>query len=319
MTAITVAGAGAFGTALAVALARDGRSVTLWSRSSDAASTMTGTRRNATYLPAIDLPPKLTVSADPATLSAGTVLLAVPTQRLRGFLDDHGPRLAGRTAVLCCKGIETGTGLLPSGILAEAAPGARAAVLTGPGFAGEIASGLPTALTLAIDGDGAALQSLLSTRTLRLYLSNDPVGAQLGGALKNVVAIACGIAIGAGLGESARAALLTRGYAEMQRLATALGASPMTLAGLSGLGDLALTCTSIQSRNFSLGHALGQGGGRVEGTTYEGAATARASLTLADPRGIDMPIARIVADVLERNLTIGEAVDALLSRPLTTE
>lgn len=320
MSRITVAGAGAFGTALAVALARDGRDVTLWARSPESVAAMAGARRNMAYLPAIGFPEGLSVSADPSVLEADTVLLSVPTQKLRGFLDTHGARLAGRNAVLCCKGIETGTGLLPAGILAKAAPKARASVLTGPGFANEIAGGLPTALTLAASDDvGPKLQALLSTGTLRLYLSNDLDGAQLGGALKNVVAIACGIAIGAGLGESARAALLTRGYAEMQRLAIRLGASPLTLAGLSGLGDLALTCTSVQSRNFSLGHTLGQGGGMAGGTTYEGVATARAALTMAEPLGVDMPIARIVADVLERNLTIGEAVDDLLSRPLKAE
>ncbi|MBZ0128532.1 MAG: NAD(P)-dependent glycerol-3-phosphate dehydrogenase [Rhodobacteraceae bacterium] len=319
MSSITIAGAGAFGTALAIALAREGRTTRLWSRDADAASAMQDARQNASRLPGAGFPRDLLISADADDLAAETVLIAVPTQSLRGFLAAHGDHLQGSTCVLCCKGIESGTGLLPSQILASVLPDVRGAVLTGPGFASEIARGLPTALTLAMDGAGdPALQALLSTATLRLYLSNDPTGAQLGGALKNVIAIACGISIGAGLGESARAALMTRGYAEMMRLATDMGASAATLAGLSGFGDLALTCTSLQSRNYALGHRLGQGGAIGDGT-LEGVATARASLTLAEPRGVEMPVAGIVAAVLEKSLTINEAVAALLSRPLKAE
>lgn len=319
MSRITIAGAGAFGTALAIALAREGRQTRLWSRSGDATLAMQSARQNTRRLAGAEFPPDLKITADPADLAAETVLIAVPTQSLRGFLGTHGEQLKNSTCVLCCKGIETGTGLLPGQVLASALPGTSGAVLTGPGFATEIARGLPTALTLAMDGDGdPELQALLSTATLRLYLSNDPVGAQLGGALKNVIAIACGISIGAGLGESARAALMTRGYAEMMRLAIDMGASAATLAGLSGFGDLALTCTSLQSRNYALGHRLGQGGVIGDGT-LEGVATARASLTLAKPRGVEMPVAGIVAAVLEQSLTIPEAVEALLSRPLKAE
>ena len=321
MTDIAVAGAGAFGTALAIALAKGGKPVLLWARDANAAATMQGTRCNAVYLPEADFPASLTVTAKAGDLAGSqTILLTVPTQSLRAFAKAHTDVLRGKTCVLCCKGVEKGTGLLPSQILAEEVPDARIAVLTGPGFASEIARGLPTALTLAVTGTAAAdLQASLSTQSLRLYLSDDLIGAQLGGALKNVIAIACGIAIGAGLGESARAAVMTRGYAEMLRLAVDLGAQPATLAGLSGLGDLALTCTSMQSRNFSLGHGLGQGGGITSGTTFEGVATARATMILAQRRGIDMPLTRIVTAVLERDLTIAQAVRALLSRPLTTE
>ena len=318
---IAVAGAGAFGTSLAIALAAAGHEVTLWGRNGSTALAMQTTRQNATYLPDIPFPQCLRATADIRDLDdAATVLLAIPTQNLRAFASAHREILQGKSCVLCCKGVEKETGLLPSQTLAEILPDTPVAVLTGPGFAAEIARGLPTALTLAATGDNApALQAHLSTGTLRLYLSDDLIGAQLGGALKNVIAIACGIAIGAGLGESARAAVMTRGYAEMQRLAVDLGANPTTLAGLSGLGDLALTCTSTQSRNFSLGLELGRGGGIALGTTFEGVATARATLTLAKRREIDMPLTRIVTAVLENDLTIADAVTALLSRPLKSE
>ena len=319
MTGIVVAGAGAFGTALAIALARERGDVALWAREP---GDMGSARQNARRLPGATFPEALrVVGGDGGALAdADTVLLAVPTQRLRGFLDEHAGALAGKTCVLCCKGIEAGTGLLPGEVLAEALPGAETAVLTGPGFAAEIARGLPTALTLATRAPGAeALQRRLSTRSLRLYLSSDPVGAQLGGALKNVIAIACGVAIGAGLGESARAALMTRGYAEIMRLAVDMGADPATLSGLSGLGDLALTCGSELSRNFALGLALGRGEDRPGGKTQEGVATADACLTLARGRGIDMPVTTIVAARLNRELTTAQAVDALLSRPLRSE
>ncbi len=321
MTNVTIAGAGAFGTSLAIARAQSGRVTTLWARDDAAAERMAASRENTAYLSGARFPPELRASSATGALGeAAIVLLAIPTQNLRGFLERHQDALAGKTCIVCCKGIEKSTGELPTGILNAVVPSAVSAVLTGPGFAAEIARGLPTALTLAISGEpDADLQAELSTATLRLYLSRDPVGAQLGGALKNVFAIACGIAIGAGLGESARAALMSRGYAEMMRLAVDMGASPATLAGLSGLGDLALTCTSPQSRNYSLGLALGQGGERRKGTTFEGVATARATLTLAKRRGIDMPITAIVAAVMARDMTIPQSVDALMSRPLTSE
>ncbi len=321
MNNIAVAGAGAFGTALAIALAQEGNETTLWARDKSHADIMQTARENPRRLQGERFPENLSATSNPdAFKAADTTLLALPTQSLRGFITSHVDQLKGRTCVLCCKGIEKGSGLLPSNVASELLPGSEIAVLTGPGFAAEVAQGLPTALTLASTGPHAqALQEILSTGSLRLYLSNDPVGAQLGGALKNVVAIACGITIGAGLGESARAALMTRGYAEMMRLAVDMGANPATLSGLSGFGDLALTCTSMQSRNFSLGYDLGRGGEMESGKTFEGVATARATVTLAQQRGVEMPIAGIVTNVLERNLTIGEAVEAILSRPLKSE
>ena len=321
MSRITIAGAGAFGSALAIALARRLENVSLWARDETAARQMQSTRMNPRYLGQARFPDGLHVTSKPDAIeNAETLLLAVPTQKLRGFLRTHRAILNGTTCVLCCKGIEKETGCLPSQIVADLLPASPVAVLTGPGFATEIAQALPTALTLAAEGDvGAGLQAQLSTDTLRLYLSTDPTGAQLGGALKNVVAIACGIAIGAGLGESARAALMTRGYAEMGRLAVRMGARPETLAGLSGLGDLALTCSSLLSRNYSLGHSLGQGGQKSEGTTFEGVATARATVSLAKKYDVDMPIVGIVSAVLEGSLTIEQATKALLSRPLKPE
>lgn len=320
MNQITVAGAGAFGTALAIALAREGNHVALWARDEVAANEMQASRSNHKYLPQIRFPDNLVASNEAAEFIRSEItLLAVPTQNLRAFLQTYAQQLGGNTCVLCCKGIEKDTGLLPSDIVSEILLTAKPAVLTGPGFASEIARGLPTALTLASAPKDVGLQSRLSTQSLRLYLSGDPTGAQLGGALKNVIAIACGIAIGAGLGESARAALMTRGYAEMRLLAIRMGGDPTTLSGLSGLGDLALTCTSMQSRNFSLGYTLGQGGAMATGTTFEGVATARATMTLAERHEIEMPLTRIVSAVLERSLTIPEAAEALLSRPLKSE
>ncbi|PWE28862.1 glycerol-3-phosphate dehydrogenase [Maritimibacter sp. 55A14] len=318
---VTIAGAGAFGTALAVSLAAEGGVVRLWARDAAQVREMTHSRQNVRALPGIALPdtigPVETLNPDPGQ----TVLVSVPTQKLRGFLGQHGAALSGRVLVLCCKGVELDTGLRPSQVAAELVPDAAVAVLTGPSFASDIARGLPTALTLACAdaGLGRKLQAELSTQSLRLYRVTDVTGAELGGALKNVIAIACGIVIGAELGDSARAALMTRGYAEMVRLATALGADPGTLAGLSGFGDLALTCTSLQSRNFSFGHALGRGEAFDPGKTVEGKATARAVTALAEARAIDMPITRMVSAVLEEKLTIDAAVAALLARPLKEE
>jgi glycerol-3-phosphate dehydrogenase (NAD(P)+) len=320
MSAITIAGAGAFGTALAVALAAEGREVRLWARDPDRVREMAATRRNP-RLPDATLPAGVTPTADFAPPHGATVLAAMPAQRLRAFLVSERRHLDARVLVLCCKGVELSTGLRPSEVAAAAAPGAHVAVLTGPSFAADIARGLPTALTLAAGDPALArrLQGALSTRALRLYRSGDVTGAELGGALKNVIAIACGIAVGAGLGESARAALMTRGYAEMVRLATAMGAEPATLAGLSGLGDLALTCGSAQSRNFAFGEALGRGAAFDPATTVEGRATAVAVAELAAARGIDMPITAVVSAVLAGRVTIAEAMEALLARPLKEE
>ncbi|MCT8158615.1 NAD(P)H-dependent glycerol-3-phosphate dehydrogenase [Pseudoruegeria sp. SHC-113] len=318
---IAVLGAGAFGTALAITIARGGTPVTLWARDAKHAAQMQATRENARRLAGVSLPQNVTVTAEIASIEAGIALLAVPMQQIAAFLAEHGARLAGKPIVACCKGVDLQSGFGPTATIAAACPTATPAVLTGPSFAIDIARGLPTALTLACGNEAEAqrLQAALSTDTLRLYRTTDTTGAELGGALKNVIAIACGVTIGAGLGESARAAVMTRGFAEMQRLSQQLGARPETLAGLSGFGDLALTCTSEKSRNFSFGLALGRGESFDAGKTVEGAATARAVARLAREAGAEMPITSVVAAVLEQKLTIREAVDALLSRPLKEE
>ena len=318
---IGVAGGGAFGTALAVALALDGNEVQLWARNSDTVADITDTRQNA-RLPDVMIPPKVTASSDPASLfDCDTVLLAIPAQTLGAFLTEHAAHLGGKFLVACCKGIDLTRMTGPVTTIRNIVPDAVPAVLTGPSFAADIARGLPTALTLACPDDdhGAMLQTALSTTSLRLYRTTDIVGAELGGALKNVMAIASGIAIGANLGESARAALITRGFPEMQRLALALGGQQDTLAGLSGFGDLVLTCTSSQSRNYRFGLALGAGQDFDASTTVEGAATARAVKKLAQERGIDMPISTVVADLASGETDVMTALNTLLSRPLKEE
>lgn len=312
---MTVLGAGAFGTALAIAIGRSGASVVLWGRDAEAMADIQSSRENARYLPGAVLPPRVTATAE--LTPSDVVLLALPAQRLRPFLDRHGPALAGRVLVACCKGIDLTTMTGPSGLISAACPASRVAVLTGPSFAHDIARGLPTALTLACaDRDtGTALQDQLSTERLRLYRSRDVTGAELGGALKNVIALACGASDGAGLGDSARAALITRGFAEMQRLALDLGAEPETLAGLSGFGDLVLTCTSPGSRNYRHGLAIGEGKRPEPGVTVEGVATAAAALALADHRGIDMPITQVVAGLTSGQMTVDTALAALMGRP----
>ena len=319
---VAILGAGAFGTALACALgqAAQGRA-TLWTRDADHAHDMAEARENARRLRGIPLPDGVVVTHELASIDAQTLLLAMPMQAMRGFLHDNAAFLDGRVLVACSKGVDLDVLLGPVGVITQTLPDARAALLTGPSFAHDIARGLPTALTLACTdaGLGKALQLELSTNALRLYRNTDVTGAELGGALKNVIAIAAGMVIGAEMGESARAALMARGYAEMQRLALSLGAQPDTLAGLSGLGDLILTCGSDKSRNFRYGLALGSGAEFDPATTVEGAATARAVARLAQSRGLDMPITRMVAAMIEGYLTVTEARDALLARPLIEE
>ena len=318
---IGIAGGGAFGTALGVALALDGNDIQLWARNADAVATMQNDRTNA-KLPGVTLPENIAFFAELEPLFAcDIILLATPAQTLRDFLTEHAKHLDGKYLVACCKGIDLTRMTGPASTIRDLVPGAVPAMLTGPSFAADIARGLPTALTLACADDevGAILQTALSTTSLRLYRSTDTVGAELGGALKNVMAIASGVTIGAGFGESARAALITRGFPEMQRLATDFGAQPDTLAGLSGFGDLVLTCTSDQSRNYRYGLALGSGDDFDPTTTVEGAATARAVRQLAADRGIDMPICNVVADLSDGTLDAAAALNALLSRPLKEE
>lgn len=317
---IGIAGAGAFGTALAVALAKGGREVRIWARDAQKVRLMQETRRNDASLPGVELPATVSFHSDIAQIVGGqALLLAMPMQALGGALDTWGQIGDRQPLVACCKGVDLETLRGPVAVIAARRPEAQAAILTGPSFAADIARGLPTALTLATAGDGAALQELLSTPTLRLYRTDDVIGAELGGALKNVIAIAAGTVIGAGLGDSARAALMTRGYAEMVRLAESQGARAETLAGLSGLGDLVLTCTSQQSRNFRYGFALGRGETFDPRVTVEGVATARAVVQLAETLKIDMPITGMVNALALGRIALNDAIGQLMSRPLKQE
>lgn len=320
MSDVAVIGAGAWGTALALQAARAGRRVTLWARDPERAAALDAGRVNP-RLPGISLPGLVRVTGT-LPQSAGAMLLAVPMQHLR----EVASRLpsSGVPLVNCAKGVEQATLRLPLEILAAIHPGARTAVLTGPNFAHEIAAGLPAASVIAAADRDVREQvaGLLATPGFRLYGNDDPVGAQLGGAAKNVVAIAAGVVTGAGLGENARAALITRGLAELGRLATALGGRTETMMGLSGLGDLLLTCTGPRSRNFSLGLALGRGESLADvlaartGVT-EGVATAPALVARA--ADVDLPICRAVAALLAGEVTVSDAIAALLARPRRDE
>jgi glycerol-3-phosphate dehydrogenase (NAD(P)+) len=322
MSKLAVLGAGAWGTALAIQAVRAGNDVVLFARSGAGALAAS---RESPRLPGHRLPDRVAVTADVAALF-GTVVVAVPTQSLRAALTGL---TNVRELVICAKGIESVTLRLPLEIAAEVQPGAVAAVLTGPNFAHEIAAGLPAAAVIA--GADAAMRDTVAQRLgtpgFRLYGSDDPIGAQLGGAAKNVIAIAAGAVTGAGLGENARAALITRGLAELARLTVALGGRAETVMGLSGLGDLLLTCTGVASRNFSLGVALGRGENLASvlvarQAVTEGVATAPALLARAqrvDMAGVDMPICAAVAALLEGGTTLREAITALLARPRRDE
>ncbi|MDO9710269.1 NAD(P)H-dependent glycerol-3-phosphate dehydrogenase [Paracraurococcus lichenis] len=326
MARLAVLGAGAWGTALALQAARAGRQVALWARDPARAAAIAVARENTRYLPGIALPEALSVTADLAAALQGAeaAILAVPAQHLRGVL--AGLPAAAPPLVLAAKGVEQGTLLLPLEILEALRHGAPAAVLSGPNFAHEVAAGLPAAAVIA--GRDAALRErigdLLATPAFRLYGSDDPIGVQVGGAAKNVIAIAAGAVIGAGLGENARAALVTRGVAELSRLAVALGGKAETAAGLSGLGDLLLTASGPASRNTSLGLALGRGRTLPEvlaervGVT-EGVSTAPALVARARAAGVELPICEAVADLLAGALTVPEAMARLLSRPRRDE
>lgn len=315
MTVIQVLGAGAFGTALAVVLARAGHEVRLMGRDPGLAL-----RRISARLPGVRLPEAVVVTDAPDP-EAGLTLLAVPMQGLAGFLAAHGRALTRGPVISCAKGIDLTTLRGSVAIIMDAVPGAMAGLLTGPGFAADIAGGLPTAMVLACaNAWGAeAIQMKMATPTLRLYRTTDVIGAELGGALKNVIAIAAGVAMGAGLGLSARAAIIARGQAEMTRLALAMGGRAETLTGLAGMGDLVLTCTSDRSRNYRHGLALGSGQPLPVGETVEGVATAAAAMRLAGRHGVEMPLTAMVAELVAGRVTLAQAVQGLLSRPLTTE
>jgi glycerol-3-phosphate dehydrogenase (NAD(P)+) len=322
---IGVVGAGAWGTALAQMLASDGRAVRLWSLEPGLAEQINAGRENPLFLPGIALGETIEATGDLAEMAdCGTLLLVAPAQHLGAILD----QLPATTAdlVLCAKGIEAGTGRLMHQVAAAFAPHDRIAVLSGPTFAHEVANGLPTAVTLACGGGEAQWQRLsgaIARPHFRPYFSDDLAGTEVGGSVKNVLAIACGVVDGLGLGLNARAALIARGYAEMLRFGEALGARAETLAGLCGLGDLVLTCSSTASRNFSLGRALGEGadprallGGRR--TVAEGAHTAPVLLRLAEQHCVAMPIVEAVCHLLE-GAPAREVALALLARPLTAE
>ncbi|MGX1198222.1 NAD(P)H-dependent glycerol-3-phosphate dehydrogenase [Parvibaculum sp. MBR-TMA-1.3b-4.2] len=325
---ISVIGAGAWGTALAQVAADAGRDVTIWAREPEVVESINATHENATFLSGVELDRGIDATADLAgAANADALLIVTPAQFVRATLKEMEPHLVpGTPVILCAKGIEQRTGSLLTQVLAETVPQATAAVLSGPSFAREVAMGLPTAVTLACADEtlGHALAEAIGSRTFRPYYSTDLTGAEIGGAVKNVLAIACGVVEGRKLGASARAALTTRGFAEMTRLGLAFGARRETLAGLSGLGDLILTCNSPQSRNMSLGIALGEGKSLDEimgarNSVSEGVHTATALAELASAKGVDMPIAQAVAAIVTGRMEVDEAMVALLSRPFRAE
>jgi glycerol-3-phosphate dehydrogenase (NAD(P)+) len=322
---IGVVGGGAWGTALAQVAAADGAEVLLWALENEVVEAVNGAHENALYLAGVPLSPSIRAVGELGALAAAEALLIVtPAQHLRGVLG----KLPAGTApmILCAKGIEAGTRLLMSEVAAQARPGAPIAVLSGPTFAHEVAEGLPTAITLACADEalGAEIADRLARPGFRPYLSTDVIGAEIGGAVKNVLAIACGVVEGAGLGQNARASLISRGFAEMTRFGLARGARPETLAGLSGLGDLVLTCSSTSSRNFSLGKGLGEGRTPTElladrRTVAEGAHTAPVLAEAARAAGVEMPITDAVCALLTGEAGVKEVIGRLLARPLRSE
>lgn len=321
---IGVLGGGAWGTALAQVAARGGEPVTLWAREDDVVTSVNAAHENALFLSGIPLSPSIHATGDLTALSdSDALLVVVPAQFLRSVLSQLPA--GNRPLVLCAKGIEAGTQKLVAEIARELHPDAPVAVLSGPTFAHEVAKGLPTAVTLACEDDALrdALAERLGGPTFRTYGSSDVTGAEIGGAVKNVLAIACGVVEGAGLGLNARAALIARGFAEMTRFGVARGGRPETLAGLSGLGDLVLTCSSTNSRNFSLGVGLGKGKAASElladrRTVAEGAATAPVLREAARAAGVEMPVTEAVCALLE-GTPVRAVVDALLARPTRGE
>jgi len=325
---VGVIGAGAWGTALALVAARAGHQVILWAREPETSREINVTRENKARLPDIRLPEEISATSAPEDLSVcDLIMIATPAQAMREVMERFRPHLQpGIPAVITAKGIEQGTSQFLADVLREICPAVDPMILSGPSFAADVARQLPTAVTLAARSLGQArpVAEALSSPTFRPYISDDLVGVQIGGAVKNVLAIACGIVTGHGLGESARAALIARAFAELSRFGTALGARRETLTGLSGLGDLVLTCSSSQSRNFRLGLALGQGQSfeaatASAGGVTEGAYTAEAVVRIADSRGIDVPVSAAVHAILKGRLSIPQAIAALMQRPLKAE
>lgn len=325
---VGIIGGGAWGTALAQSLNRAGREVLVWAREPEVVESINAHHVNQRFLPGVALEPAIRATASLTDAAAcDAILMVSPAQHVRDMSEQLKPHMRSEQAmVLCSKGIEQATGRLMGDVVAEVLPDITWGVLSGPSFAADVARGLPTALTIACADDtiGALLAERLGNRRLRLYWTNDVTGVELGGALKNVLAIAAGIVEGRGLGASAHAALVTRGFAELRRFGEAMGARPETMTGLSGLGDLILTCGSPQSRNMSLGRALGQGqsvGQALSGRSAvtEGVYTAVAVRRIAEEKGIDMPICAAVCDVVSGKLTVATAIGQLMQRPLKAE
>jgi len=320
-----IVGGGAWGTALAQVASAGGRETLLWALEPEVVDSINRAHRNASFLPDVDLNPAIRATSDLADLNACDAWLVVtPAQHMRAVLEEA--RDCDKPMVLCSKGIEEKSGELLHRVASQACPGAQVAILSGPTFAHEVARGLPTAVTLAAEDLQLAeqLRERIAQPTFRIYVSDDVAGAEIGGAVKNVLAIACGVVEGKGLGQNARAALIGRGFAEMTRFGLAFGANRDTLTGLSGLGDLVLTCSSTSSRNYSLGKGIGEGRSAAEllsdrKTVAEGAFTAPVLARLARDKGIDMPIVDAVYALIARRVDVDQALDALLSRPPRAE
>jgi glycerol-3-phosphate dehydrogenase (NAD(P)+) len=318
---LAVIGGGAWGTALAQVMATGGRETLLWAREPEVVEAVNSTHENTVFLPGQTLDPAIRATADLAELKDRDAWLVVtPAQHMRAVLDET-PK-CDRPMILCSKGIDERSGQLLHDVARNACPNAPVAVLSGPSFADEVAAGLPTAVTLAAEDAtlSEALRERISLPNFRIYLSDDVIGAEIGGAVKNVLAIACGVVAGKGLGENARAALIARGFAEMTRFGVNCGARRETLAGLSGLGDLVLTCSSTSSRNFSLGKGIGEGRSAAElladrRTVAEGAFTAPVLARLAAERGVDMPIVAAVDGLLAGRFSVDQLLEQLLARP----
>ena len=320
---VGVIGGGAWGTALALVASRAGRTVRLWARDEATVSAIDETGENPRYLPGVSLGGIRATNSMSVALRADAVLLVVPAQSMRAVASAAAPYMVRDHAmVVCAKGLERGTGKRMSEVIAEVAPHVSVGVLSGPSFADDVARALPTAVTIAAQTEpsAAALCQALSTPRFRPYASTDLIGVEIGGAVKNVLAIAAGIIAGRGLGASALAAMIARGFAELQRLAEILGARPDTLMGLSGLGDLVLTCSSDQSRNFGYGRRLGEGIDRNSPhPLVEGIATAAVARDLARRHRVSMPIVSAIVDVIEGKLAIDGAIEGLMARPLKSE
>ena len=318
-----VIGGGAWGTALACVSVRASRRTALLCRDPEVARSLTEEGMNHRYLPGVHLPERIEGVTDPAVLGqADIVILALPAQRLRGALPDYLPHVPSDAVLVnTAKGIEVETGLTLSRAIAQICPHHAQAVLSGPSFASDVAAGKPTAVTLAAGDEAQALElcHALSSDTFRAYASADIIGVETGGALKNVYAIAAGIVVGMGYGESAKAALITRAFVELRRLGAAMGGRPETFMGLSGFGDLMLSCSTAQSRNFGYGMALGQGADLENRPLAEGAATVRIAGRIADEHGIDAPILHMTRRLLGGEVTPEFAMQSLLARPLKEE